>query len=547
MFDDGRKPLTRLVRFGNFLHGSYDSVDGWKSRRGYDMPSFMASGQSATHASQCTSAGLGVSFANFGGPPIETPQTQLEEGYEWVTHARLFGLSKYYSVRATKQFGDNGWPYKSPDGTVWHMMATLDNTLVKIYAIELAPTMANPIVHGQFVGQFSFPYFSVSDFDYLYDAITPASEVSATFDPRDGATAMIHRFAERTPGELRQYCVDAALAAVEIKLSGGNRKDPLNETQLAIDSTTTVLDCRMPNNSVLYPHQAHVDPTEYATEPTIDFDFPYLHVTNSQAPSGPDPILEYVAMEFKEHETEPDTITASIGEAYYSVLGYGYRSDGLRVEIGFGQSVDYRTTQETYAGSTVERYYVYNYSGSQPPDWRFTGGYDRVSSEATITTTTHETHRQGFFINGKLVGPYAQFDRTGQNVRVPLTDSSPGYTTYTELSYSCNGYYDSYLSGSLHEFRYARRSNWPAIAPAVAYDVTFIRRIGACAWSFVNSSYSNNTPVDTLNGSVAYITTTIDHTCGFDKTDFFVSSAKYDVPIPDPDTGDVVKVRQFYF
>lgn len=117
--DEGFFPLTALESFGNVFHGAYDTVTGFMNRDGAPID-----GLSSASTFQARRLGSCTHLISYRLPEVETPDDEVAKGWLRWNNAYLFGIDKSYSINgATHLFETAGWPYRSPDGTVWHLMA----------------------------------------------------------------------------------------------------------------------------------------------------------------------------------------------------------------------------------------------------------------------------------------------------------------------------------------------------------------------------------------------------------------------------------------
>ena len=216
MIDDGIDPLCELVTVCNPWHGSYDTNDGFRNRSGNLMPLVSAS---STAASQATVQGSGYHRVDFDMPEIPTPKVMSDEGMEIWNKTLLYGEDKYVSIMSTLRLGKDCWPYKAPDGSVWHMRAGQGSpTQVVIYGTQLTttPTVPNTTV----IATISVPGPDAFE-GYTYGA--PDSTLHVNFDPHGGGKAAVHYYYYRTGSTFNYF---TPVFVLEVTLTGGDFNTP---------------------------------------------------------------------------------------------------------------------------------------------------------------------------------------------------------------------------------------------------------------------------------------------------------------------------------
>lgn len=146
MNDAGRPPLARVNAIGNFWHGYYSDVTGWRSRAGSAMSGFSPS-PAATAKLSVIDNRYDAHLVNFAMPAVATPASEAALGMERWNKAILHGRQKRYAINSLLGFGADGWPYKAPDGTVFfmRMVATLASpNVVEVRAGKLSPSFSLP-------------------------------------------------------------------------------------------------------------------------------------------------------------------------------------------------------------------------------------------------------------------------------------------------------------------------------------------------------------------------------------------------------------------
>lgn len=149
MIDKGCPQLARVDGFGNFWHGSYSISSGWRSRSGAVMSGFPPT--AAVGAIATAKAGVdehSAHLVDFGMPTQATPASEAAAGMERWNKAVLHGADRAYAIGSDKGFGKTGWPYRSPDGTVWFLTmvrATAGSqNVLQVKAGLLNPTFSQP-------------------------------------------------------------------------------------------------------------------------------------------------------------------------------------------------------------------------------------------------------------------------------------------------------------------------------------------------------------------------------------------------------------------
>lgn len=207
MIDHGPVALAELIAFGNWWHGHYDTVNGFVSRAGVAQAFLNGSSEAAI---QREKIGYDAHLVDFSMPEIETPEDESAQGMLRWNKAILYGRDKYYSILGGFRFGVGGWPYRAPDGSVWHLQARMGTSgvlnihgdLLKSHVNIVATVRQSITVPTDTNAQGLFPWLDES-----------VSNPIVNFNPKGGAQAAVHR-----------YGIHSALMwLVEVAVAGGSK------------------------------------------------------------------------------------------------------------------------------------------------------------------------------------------------------------------------------------------------------------------------------------------------------------------------------------
>lgn len=548
MIDDGIDPLADMITFGNFLHGSYDTVEGWRSRLGVPMQAFVGEDYGDLYVNAAkTDIGHGFALVNFGMPELVTPQEEIDRGYEWVNFARLFSRSKIYSIKGTKGFRQDGWPYRAPDGQIWHMQAYWEtSTTAKVYALRLVPSMLQPRAAGTLIATITVPDVTYatsaeSTTDIFYDV---------TFDPTSGAHATAHLYTATVGHNYNEMKNDVLLYAIEMSVTGGDilPDDTLNP--LVVTSTVTTYASLSVRPAAAILREVVYSRSAAENMPTFDFiPLPYPYYTVTSNPPGQYPI--------------PTTQPITSGSSYYpsedvafniATIGIGYKSDGTRVVIGHGNRQITTTSVSVHdLDSLVVNQVVQEFSG---PTYKWTGGGTPwiESSDARISAVGRTIFRTGFFHDDTMLPGYAEIDET--YTTNSYNPTRPNQTEHT--AFVANNKYTTHDLGSGYIPRYyatyAVPSGWPALDSTEQMAVRYVYRTGHCTFSFGTTvaksfQYSGGpwqTPPIWLRG-VVYQTANAEFAVNCGTPTLFEATGPMAGPMPSPEDGSLLRTTMFYF
>ena len=211
MLDAGWFELEEVYAYGNFWHGKKIRDGGFVSSLGVAVPDASVAlfeGYNSRKNLTAYSEKLCVNhLVDFGMPSLTTPDADAAKGMVRTNKAILFGYNKQYSVCGSFFFGSDGWPYKAPDGSTWHMTAMLgENGIVTVLARPLRSDGG-----GNDIAVTTSEAVDISNGSYLYTA-------STNFSPVDGSKAALHIY-RTVNSEVQPY---AELRYIlEIAVSGG--------------------------------------------------------------------------------------------------------------------------------------------------------------------------------------------------------------------------------------------------------------------------------------------------------------------------------------
>lgn len=190
MIDDAPEALAEVVAYGNWWHGHHDTVDGFVSRSGVHQATLNASAAALTQKNRL---GYDAHLVDFDQPETTTPDEELALGMLRWNKAILFGTEKYYSILSAWNFGVGGWPYRAPDGSVWHLQARIDSpSTVGVYGNVLRIDVTAPSV---LLATFTVPTTGSADLGWAQSWDEGGvSGITVNFNPKTGAQAAAHRY-----------------------------------------------------------------------------------------------------------------------------------------------------------------------------------------------------------------------------------------------------------------------------------------------------------------------------------------------------------------
>lgn len=227
MFDDGDDPLSELVAFGNLWHGGYSESGGFISRAGIRQNFLNQSDVANDHKD---APGYDAHLVDFGMPELVTSEEEAAAGMEWWNKAILYGKDKYYSILSTWGLGESGWPYRSPDGSVWHLQARITGTdILKIYGDLIRMDRTSPTIE---IASFDLPLSTGTVMSLqTYDEAS-ISSVTVNFNPKSGANAAIHQYG--------RYRVPMWILEVEVS-QGSYEMPPTISGEFTFNEQTSVV------------------------------------------------------------------------------------------------------------------------------------------------------------------------------------------------------------------------------------------------------------------------------------------------------------------
>lgn len=418
MFSDGPNGLEKVVAFGNFWHGRLTTAGNFVSALGVEVPAESVERFAYYHAAESLAeytTKLCVNhLVDFDMPELDTPAADAEKGLVYYNKALLFGQHKYYSISSDRCFGSSGWPYKAPDGSVWHLTAYLDETdsAVKILASPLGGT-----------GQSTLASISLSGLD-LY---TKVCVTSVNFSPKDGANAAAHVYyttnADAYPFSDLQY-------VVEIAVSGGSVNDYCTQ-----DVTYPEAVCEItytPDDVVVYFKNGEEPATEYFGETGVSVAQEYP--IGETFPGGYPIYFRLQKVSYRgRYAKQWDT------DSHYDTLGgVVYTKDGNRAVLsgrnGTATHCAYTEMQPTYRYRWYAAYYGddgawHSCSHSAPlpspsdwweygEGWEFTSegsSYAMLLRDGVALVTNSVTAQQ---VEDDAPGQFSRFARSASNVFV---------------------------------------------------------------------------------------------------------------------------------
>lgn len=211
MIDDSPEALAEVIAFGNWWHGSYRTGEGFFSRSGVAQAILNASSVANTQKSV---VGRDAHLVDFDRPAVETPAAEAAIGMERWNKAILYGKEKYYSILGTFKLGVGGWPYRAPDGIVWHLQARFFSPgTVIVFGNVLRSDITVPTVQ---IAEIEVPIEDTNPVWSWQSFVGLTSSLMVNFNPKGGAQAAAHRYSP----------YQVPLWVVEFEVSGGSATTP---------------------------------------------------------------------------------------------------------------------------------------------------------------------------------------------------------------------------------------------------------------------------------------------------------------------------------
>lgn len=201
---------------GNWYHGSYSTTQGWRDRGGATLPAVVRDSTIAAAHTPTRLSGSRISVAhlmNWELPKTlwNTDEQKAKSSPKWGKNI-LHGIKKWYSVLhgagSNSEVGSDGWLYKAPDGTTWHLFIQAGNVRAA-HINALMDRSSSTIVA------------SIPNSVYTYTTTPPRNlaYIHVTFSPVSGEKASAH---------FHGYEGDVWFtgAIVDFEVSGGNATTP---------------------------------------------------------------------------------------------------------------------------------------------------------------------------------------------------------------------------------------------------------------------------------------------------------------------------------
>lgn len=528
MIDDGLDPLCELVTVCNPWHGSYDTNDGFRNRSGNLMPLVSAS---STAANQAAVQGSGYHRVDFDMPEIPTPKVMSDEGMEIWNKTLLYGEDKYVSIMSTLRLGKDCWPYKAPDGTVWHMRAAQGSTTqVKVYCTQLTTTPTVP--NTTLIATFTVP--APDSFEgYIYG--TPDPTLHVNFDPHGGSRATAHYYFYRS-GTTFDYFTP--VYALEITLSGGDAYNPPTATAEVLYGpsgchgtyTTPPETVNISPGYSTHPLTSPPGPVDQSRITSIYKETELHWFAYSEVENDP-------GMFFIENKVNNFWYRPAYSTGFYRLRAVVYDKLGTRKTIRYENATV--QTEPTYtheildAGSTLWRVESFDGGGS----WSFVtppsgvgGGRNPVSRTTAVVVTTEDI---GF---------------TRDGVYVP---SSLGKTTTRTVTFGCPNPTDesTYSFARKGSEAYNASGGWIGIVWPPQLSRTFVQgRTNSNSFVNYHVAPATSDPYPYRKIITEYCDADTDSAWyGPNQWNIDVDTDTVTFPVPDPETGVISKTKIRYF
>lgn len=338
MTDEGLDALMAIEAWGNWWHGSYHQTLGWRSRAGVALPAEITANSAAIDARNRTDTE--AHLVDFGLPEVATPAAEAAAGLLRWNKALLFGREKAYNIKSGGQnFGRAGWPYRAPDGTVWHLkIAWTTSGQIEIYGRVLTPAFANPMTLVATPSWSGLPGWSAS------------RALAVTFAPNGGAAAAVH---------WRTVADNALNGVLELAVSGGSATTPPT-----VSASLTYPNVASLTTTGSYPSGA-ITATSYVNGTTVWTGGASVYTA---PPAGYDPA--HYATETIPTTRDPISVPIYYGSPHWTrtVLGVVYGADGTRHVLSRGDhehTPSFTDSQSIVATGTAS-YLAYRASASDP-------------------------------------------------------------------------------------------------------------------------------------------------------------------------------------
>lgn len=363
MTDAGIDALMAIETWGNWWHGSYHQTLGWRSRAGVALPAEVTAHAAAIDARNLLDTE--AQLVDMGMPAVATPAGEAAAGLLRWEKALLFGREKAYNIKSGGQnFGRAGWPYRAPDGTVWHLkIAWTTSGQIEIYGRVLTPAFANPMTLVATPAWSGLPGWSAS------------RTLAVTFAPTGGAAAAVH---------WRTAADNALNSILELAVSGGSATTPPT-----ISASLTYPNVASLTTTGSYPSGA-ITATSYISGTTVWTGGASVY---SAPPAGYDPA--HYATETIPTTRDPVSLPVSYGSPHWTrtVLGVIYGVDGARHVLSRGDHEHTPTLSESQsiAATGTASYLAYRASPSDP--W-VRGAFLSEVGVRVAFSTTRATHAE---------------------------------------------------------------------------------------------------------------------------------------------------------
>lgn len=269
MIDDSPEALAEVIAFGNWWHGSYRPGEGFFSRSGVAQAILNASSVANT---QRNVVGRDAHLVDFDRTVVETPAEESAIGMERWNKAILYGKDKYYSILGSFNLGAGGWPYRAPDGFVWHLQARyFAPSTVIVFGNVLRSDITVPSVQLAEIEVPADDTTSTWSWQTKTDGVSP---LTLNFNPKGGAQAAAHRYG---PQKVPMWIV-------EFSVSGGSATTPpvVSAAVTFNRSSASTVDIGCP---IVYVDDTLINPVTGQTY-TWPNQYVYPQVPINQVPDG---------------------------------------------------------------------------------------------------------------------------------------------------------------------------------------------------------------------------------------------------------------------
>jgi hypothetical protein len=336
MINNVGEPLTEISAFGNWWHGSVSTANQFKNRAGMTLLSGTNGFLPNTDALNAN--GSDAHLVDFDLPTLTTPTDDIAIGLERLNKAILFGGQKFYSICGIFQFGSGGWPYRAPDGSVWHMEAEkISSGQLGIYAKRLRNHAGGT---RSLVLELAVPHYS------SVHGEAPVG-VAVNFSPKGGDKAAVHSWFSTHPTTI--VCFIAELVVT----GGDNNSLPSVSGSVTHDLSSALIESVL-GDFVTYSTKGVV----WVPHPTPPVDGGYY---TSRVPDGSSYIY---TVEFTVADISSDTTKRAWINHYICAVVYG--REGGRQELSW-RSEEILLNWHCYDASTTGTYVWYG-DGRDPVD-----------------------------------------------------------------------------------------------------------------------------------------------------------------------------------